>query len=78
MNSLVKRIVDSYDLSSYKNNGYKFNHVAVRFDCVGRLEAFAGYKSTLEREIYNGELPHDLEILTFRQAALKYPENFEL
>lgn len=78
MNSLIKSICSTMDLSLYKDNGCKFNHVAVRFDCVGCLEAFVGYKSTLERRIYNGELPADLEILTFRQAVLKYPENFKL
>lgn len=64
------------DLTAYKKNGYKYNHIAVRFDCTGCVEYHTGYKSTLETYLYNGVLPADVEILTFRQAAAQYPEYF--
>lgn len=66
------------NLSNYKKYGYKFNHIAVRFDCQGLCEFDVGYKSTLDRHLRNGDLSADVEILTFRQAALEYPEHFTL
>lgn len=50
------------DLTAYKKNGYKYNHIAVRFDCTGCVEYHTGYKSTLETYLYNGVLPADVEI----------------
>lgn len=66
------------DLSAYKRNGYKYTHVAIAFDKFMRPNDYeVGYKRTLENKRYNGELGHGhVEILTFRQAAAQYPENF--
>lgn len=70
--------MNKIDLSAYKKNGCKFNHVAAHLNCIGLIEYKVGYKSTLERRIYNGKLPRYFEVMTFRQAVREYPEYFIL
>ena len=64
-------------LSAYKENGYNYTHVAVLVDKTGWMSDYeVGTKRSLEKRQYNGQLPDTYEILTFRQAAAKYPDCF--
>jgi len=63
------------NLKSYRENGYNDNYVVVSKTRIEMCETFVTRKAA---EHYNEtKLNSDGEILTFRQAARKFPEYFE-
>lgn len=66
-------------LSAYKENGCNYTHVAVLVDTTGCVSNYVlGTRRSFERKKFNGKLPFAYEILTFKQAATKYPDDFTL
>lgn len=65
------------DLRTYKENGYNFKYIVIIKDITGRLD-FSVHYTKQQAEKYN-EIKLELkgEVMTFSQAAKKYPDDFK-
>lgn len=65
------------DLRTYKENGYNYKYIVIIKDITGRLDSSVHYTKQ-QAEKYN-EMKLELkgEVMTFSQAAKKYPDDFK-
>ncbi len=66
------------NLKAYHENGYQFNYVAFFVDRHGEIvaEVACSKRAAYNKLTQGGQCPCD-DVLTFRQAAKKYPYYFE-
>ena len=69
--------MNTKNLCSYKENGYNHNYIVI-LDGHSANPDFKVFKTRPAAEQFNEEkLDGHGDVLTFRQAAKEYPENFK-